>query len=100
MTKPRLRLPKVRLKQLKEIRERAAFSTANFGGDESKVRMTKGFLPAGVLNDIIDDDGNIDTSMRETGYPLDMFLKAATRPYRASWLLPLIDDMIAWGEGR
>lgn len=70
------RAPKQVLAKLREARGYAKMERASFG----------------FQSDVVEFKGK--------KYTLDEFLKEQTSPYRASWLVPLLDDLIAWAEGK
>jgi hypothetical protein len=65
--------------KLKALRETAAFERASFG--DSKVVWSPGY-----------GRDPVETT-------LDALCKEETRLYRQSWVLPAIDQLIAWAEG-
>lgn len=72
------RAPLKIIRRLKTAREAVTFEKASFGFKSQKVRLSGG--------------------TREMTY--DDFIKGRTAPYRHSWILPELDRVIAWAEGR
>jgi hypothetical protein len=61
--------------KLRDLHSKAAFERASFGLDTVVVR-------------------------ERDSMTADEFCKERTRTYRQAWLLPQIDSLIAWAEGR
>ncbi len=75
------RAPQHAIAKLVEIRRLAAMDDASFGFVTELVSVT------GMGN-----DPDLKT-------PIDEFIKGKTRPYRETWLLPVIDELIGWAKG-
>jgi hypothetical protein len=72
-----IRVPKKILKRLHSLREKATMETASFGFKTDKVTLRDG---------------------RTMTY--DDFIKGRTAPFRHSYMLTPLDEIIAWAEGK
>jgi hypothetical protein len=81
MAKPQTKIPRKMLDELKAARKAAQFDEmSQFDWADSKCTVT---CRSG------DFEGRPDT-----------FIKERTRIYRQSWIIPQLDAVIAWAEGR
>lgn len=78
---PKPRAPQHVIDKLREARRVANMERASFG----------------FTFDTVTIEGGFDAGTKMT---VDAFVKEKTRLYRESWLLPPLDDLIAWAEGR
>lgn len=85
------RLPAWAIRDLEAALKSAKFETAGFGlvGDIVTVKRLHG------------DTRRLAGSGRGNGeHNLDAFVKAETALYRESWLVPVIENLIAYGKGQ
>jgi hypothetical protein len=73
------RIPKERIKQLEELRKYILMENASFGHSKLTLHHSHGFVKAG-------------------DYTSDAYVKEATRLWRQTWVLPIIDKLLAWGK--
>ena len=73
------RAPKHVIRKLRELRRHASLQNAKFGFNTDKV-------------DVL--------SVPYRGeHTVDDFVKEVTKAHRNTWILPLVDELIAWAEG-
>jgi hypothetical protein len=74
------RAPAKVIRNLEEALRVAKMERASFGFDNERLRIVTGF-----------DEGHEES--------IDSYIKERTRLYRESWLIPQIEEALAWARG-